>query len=164
MLSFNDHMMAGPWERFSSWIPDITRMRPVMQEQNHPCAKRAEMCAQLFKCHEKKRFMCWRHICPNMSAGALIGYFSITVADKLLNRKEVSSIVGVLIFTCGFSLSSSGSQQREKHDGHKWKMEYCRQNESVIVWMFGDTTDTTDTTITQRSSAQTSSLLTPAED
>lgn len=25
-----------------------------MQEQNHPCAKRAEMCAQLFKCHEKK--------------------------------------------------------------------------------------------------------------
>lgn len=25
---------------------------------------------------------CWRHICPNMSAGAVIAYFGITVADK----------------------------------------------------------------------------------
>lgn len=55
-------------------------------------------------------------MCPNMSADAVIGYFGIVVAYKLINRKEVGSIVSVLIFTCGFFLSTSGSQQREKHD------------------------------------------------
>lgn len=59
------------------------------------------MCAVLVMCH--KKFYVLRHICPNMSAGAVIGYVGITVSDKLVNRKEVRSIGGVLISTCGFS-------------------------------------------------------------
>lgn len=35
-----------------------------MQEQNHPCANRAEMCAQLFKCHEKKVYALETHLPP----------------------------------------------------------------------------------------------------
>lgn len=45
----------------------------------------------------KKSFMC-----PNMSAGAIIGYVGITVSDKLVNRKEVRSIGGVISIS-GFS-------------------------------------------------------------
>lgn len=51
----------------------------------------------------KKDFYVLRHICLNMSAGAVIGYVGITGSEELVNRKEGRSICGVLISTSGFS-------------------------------------------------------------
>lgn len=120
----------------------------TFQEWGQSCKSRiipqcmgGTVCAVLVMCH--KKFYVLRHICPNMSAGAVIGYVGITVSDKLVNRKEVRSIGGVLISTCGFSSLLLETSRDKKHDGHKRKMEYCRHNGSVIVWMFRDTTDTT---------------------
>lgn len=47
-----------------------------------------------------------------MSADAVIGYVTITVSDKLVNRKEVRSIAGVLISTLGLSLTVCGPQRK----------------------------------------------------
>lgn len=63
------------------------------------CSAWVEQCVL---CHEKN-FYVLRHICLNMSAGAVIGFVGITGSDKLVSRKEGRSICGVLISTSGFS-------------------------------------------------------------
>lgn len=68
-----------------------------MQEQNQSAVH-----GRNGVCHEKD-FYVPKHICPNMSAGAVTGYVGITVSDRLVNRKEVRSICGVLISTSVFS-------------------------------------------------------------
>lgn len=65
------------------------------------CSAEAELCV-CCSCVVKKEFYVLRHICPNMSAGAVIGYVGIAVSDKLVNRKEVRSTGSVLISTSGF--------------------------------------------------------------
>lgn len=69
------------------------------------CTQRADTGAELFKCHEKKGLCAGDTSAPTCLQVQLLAILASLLLANVrlhLNRKEVRSIVGVLIFTCGF--------------------------------------------------------------